>query len=199
MVLLTIAPGPDMALVTSTALARGRRAGIRTSAGISTGTIIWATLAGVGVAALLQASAEAFTVIRLVGAGYLCFLGGRALLEAITTRPEPVGDGAVENRPAGAGRPYRQGLLTNLLNPKVGLFYTTLVPQLVEPGDPIALVSVFVGLAHATIGFAWLAVLAAAVDRAGNILRRPRIRRALAGLTGAVLVAFGLRVAADPA
>jgi RhtB (resistance to homoserine/threonine) family protein len=198
MVLLTIAPGPDMALVTTTSLARGRRAAFRTSLGISTGTVIWATLSGLGVAALLQASAEAFTVVRLAGAAYLCFLGIRALRDAFTREPASNVSVATADQPVRSGRPFRQGLLTNLLNPKVGLFYTTLVPQIVDPGDPIALVSVFVGVAHATIGLAWLALLGAAVDRAGDVLRRPRIRRALAGFTGAVLVFFGLRVVADP-
>jgi len=198
MVLLTIAPGPDMALVTTTSLSRGRKAAIRTSLGISTGTMIWATLSGLGVAALLQASAEAFTVIRLAGAAYLCLLGARAILAAIHWRSEPPAEARRSPRSLGRGRSFRQGLLTNLLNPKVGLFYTTLVPQLVDPGDPIALVSVFVGLAHATIGLAWLSLLAMVVDRAGDVLRRPRIRRGLSCVTGAVLVAFGLRVVADP-
>ena len=197
MVLLTIAPGPDMALVTGTALTHGRRAAFRTTLGIATGTIVWATLAGVGVAALLQSSAEAFAVIRLAGALYLCFLGFGALLAAVRgpTEPVPDLDGAVAPR---STRPYLRGLLTNLLNPKVGLFYTTLVPQLVDPGDPVALVSIAVGVAHAVIGVAWLAGLAMVVDRAGPVLRRPRIQRALSALTGTVLVAFGVRVAADP-
>ena len=198
MILLTIAPGPDMALVTSTSLARGRRAAFRTSLGISTGTVVWATLSGLGVAALLQASAEAFTLVRLTGAVYLCFLGARAIREALTRDEAPPVATDVADRQLRLGRPYRQGLLTNLLNPKVGLFYTTLVPQIVDPGDPIAVVSIGVGIAHATIGLAWLALLGAAVDRAGDVLRRPRIRRALAGFTGAVLVFFGLRVVADP-
>jgi threonine/homoserine/homoserine lactone efflux protein len=197
MVLLTISPGPDMALVTTTSLLHGRAAAIRTSLGISTGTLIWATLAGLGVAALLAASAEAFAVIRLLGAAYLVYLGARALLEAFRG-PTPVGAVTEPVPTTAARRPYRQGLLTNLLNPKVGLFYTTLVPQLVDPGDPIALVSIAVGAAHATIGLAWLVALAVVVDRLGDVLRRPRIRRALAGATGAILVAFGLRVAVEP-
>jgi threonine/homoserine/homoserine lactone efflux protein len=197
MVLLTISPGPDMALVTTTSLLHGRAAAIRTSLGISTGTLIWATLAGLGVAALLAASAEAFAVIRLLGAAYLVYLGVRALLEAFRGRV-PDGPDLDPMPTTAARRPYRQGLLTNLLNPKVGLFYTTLVPQLVDPGDPIALVSIAVGAAHATIGLAWLAALAVVVDRLGDVLRRPRIRRALAGATGTILVAFGVRVAVEP-
>ena len=199
MLLLTIAPGPDMALVTSTSLARGRRAGIRTSLGISTGTIIWATLSGLGVAALLEASAEAFTAVRIAGAVYLCYLGTRALLEAARgTADRDAHDASEAATVSDAGRPYRHGLFTNLLNPKIGLFYTTLVPQLVVPGDPIVLVSTLVGIAHATIGLAWLVSLATVVDQAGDLLRRPRVRRSLAGLTGGILIAFGLRVAADP-
>ena len=195
MVLLTIAPGPDMALVTTTALLRGRGAAIRTALGISTGTLVWATLSGLGVAALLAASAEAYTVVRLAGAAYLGYLGIRAIVEAVRDRGGPADPDDVAQP---VGRPYRQGLFTNLLNPKVGLFYTTLVPQIVDPGDPVLLVSIAVGLAHITIGMAWLTMLAVLVDRAGDVLRRPRVRRALAGATGVVLVGFGLRVAADP-
>jgi threonine/homoserine/homoserine lactone efflux protein len=197
MVLLTIAPGPDMALVISTSLARGRRAAFRTALGISTGTLIWAALAGIGVAAVLEASAEAFTVVRLLGAAYLCYLGIRALVEAFRGGASPLD---VDPAPAAAdrARPCRQGLFTNLLNPKVGLFYTTLVPRLVDPGDPIALISILIGVCHVAIGLTWLALIAVLVDRAGDLLRRPRVRRSLAGITGGILVAFGLRVAADP-
>jgi RhtB (resistance to homoserine/threonine) family protein len=199
MVLLTIAPGPDMALVISTSLARGRRAAVRTALGISTGTLIWAALAGIGVAAILEASAEAFTVVRLLGAAYLVYLGIRALIEGFRGGASPLDDDrGPAPAPADRARPYRQGLFTNLLNPKVGLFYTTLVPQLVDPGDPIALVSILIGVCHVAIGLTWLALLAVLVDRAGDVLRRPRIRRSLAGITGGILVAFGLRVAADP-
>jgi threonine/homoserine/homoserine lactone efflux protein len=194
--LLTIAPGPDMALVTTTALTRGRAAAIRTSLGISTGTLIWAALSGLGVATILAASAEAFTVVRLAGATYLVYLGVRALADAWRGDPHDLGMSAADidiRRSA-----YRRGLVTNLLNPKVGLFYTTLVPQLVGPGDPVALASICVGLAHAAIGTTWLCLLAALVDRAAGVLQRPRIRRTIAGMTGAILIAFGLRVAAEP-
>lgn len=186
-----------MALVTSSALLRGRRAAFRTSLGIATGTMIWATLSGLGVAALLAASAEAFAIIRLAGAAYLVYLGIRAIIEA-TRGVGPSRDAGYSPTSAAAGRPYRQGLFTNLLNPKVGLFYTTLVPQLVDPGDPIALVSIAVGIAHVTIGLTWLTLVAVIVDGAGDLLRRPRVRRTLGGITGGFLVAFGLRVAADP-
>lgn len=195
MVLLTIAPGPDMALVTSTSLLHGRRAAWRTSLGISSGTLIWASLAGIGVAAVLAASSEAFTVVRIAGATYLVYLGLRALADAFRGERGTTLDATSTGQ---AIRPYRRGLATNLLNPKVGLFYTTLVPQLVDPGDPIALVSIAVGVAHATIGLIWLVGLAAAVDRIGDVLRRPRVRRALGGATAAILIGFGVRVAADP-
>lgn len=200
MVLLTLAPGPDTALVTTAALARGRGAALRTSLGICCGVVAWGVLAGLGVAAVLAASAEAFTVVRLIGAAYLVVLGVRALIDAWRGAGELGAADGDERRAARNAtlQPFRQGLLTNLLNPKVGIFYTTLVPQLVDPGDPIALVSIAMGLAHATIGLAWLTALAMLVDRAGDVLRRPRVRRLLAGATGAVLIAFGVRVALEP-
>jgi threonine/homoserine/homoserine lactone efflux protein len=201
MVLLTVSPGPDMALVMGTALRGGRGPAIRTAIGICSGVVVWAALAGIGVAALLAASAEAFNVLRLAGAAYLVYLGVRAIRAAMRADDAGVAAGALPGGP-GASRfewrsSFRRGLTSNMLNPKVGVFYTTLVPQVVDPGDPVAFVSLVLGVVHALMGIAWLAFLAAAVDRAGAVLRRPRVRRSLEATSGAVLIAFGLRVAAE--
>jgi RhtB (resistance to homoserine/threonine) family protein len=198
MVLLTVSPGPDMALVMSTALRAGRAAGVRTATGICTGVVVWSAFAGFGVAALLAASAEAFAVLRLAGAAYLVWLGVRAILGALrgALRGEVAVADPAPDAPAGGS--FRRGLTSNLLNPKVGVFYTTLVPQVVDPGDPAAFVAIVLGVAHALMGIIWLGFLAAAVDRAAGVLRRPRVRRTLEGLSGAVLIGFGVRVAAEP-
>ncbi|HSU66522.1 MAG TPA: LysE family translocator, partial [Tepidisphaeraceae bacterium] len=92
---------------------------------------------------------------------------------------------------------YRQGLLTNLLNPKVGLFYTTFLPQFVAPDDPVLLKSVLLGTIHNVMGVVWLTGYAYLVTRAGDVLRRPQIKRAIDRLTGAVLIALGLRLAVE--
>ena len=192
MVLLTIAPGPDMALVTTTALLRGRGAAIRTALGISTGTLVWATLSGLGVAALLAASAEAYTVVRLAGAAYLGYLGIWAVVEAVRDRGGPADPDDVAQP---VGRPYRQGLFTNLLNPKVGVFYVALLPQFLPAGsNPLAVGLLLAGV-HALISVVWFAALITLAFALDRRLRRPGTVRAIDGITGTTLIGFGVRLA----
>ena len=204
--LLTITPGADMAVVTRTALERGRRAAFLTTLGINTGVLAWALASAFGLAALLTASATAFTTLKLAGAAYLVWLGVQTLWQ---TRPgadrrDPQAEGPTEPGSASASMSashgwaaYRQGLLTNLLNPKVGLFYTTFLPQFVAPDDPVLLKSVLLGTIHNVMGVVWLTGYAYLVTRAGDVLRRPQIKRAIDRLTGAVLIALGLRLAVE--
>lgn len=186
--LLTVTPGPDMALVTRNAF-RGMQAVVRTSLGIVSGLLVWGAASAVGVAALLAASATAFTLLKLVGAAYLCWLGLQTLLasrrHASTAAP----------RRTRGGSAYRQGLLSNLLNPKIAVFYTTFLPQFIAPGQPVLERSLLLATLHALMGLAWLVAYGYAVHRAGALLERPRVRRALDRVTGSVLVAFGLRLA----
>ena len=167
MVLLTIAPGPDMALVISTSLARGRRAAFRTALGISTGTLIWAALAGIGVAAILEASAEAFTVVRLLGAAYLVYLGIRALLG----RDERIGGRRVEPT---LGRTYRRGVVVNVLNPKTALFFVAFLPQFVDPDGSTKAQLAILGLTFVLIALTSDLVWAVVAGTAGGVLRRSR-------------------------
>ena len=192
--LLTITPGADMAMVARSVFMGGRRAAFATTLGISAGCVIWALASAAGIAAVLAASETAYDTLRLVGAAYLVWLGVQSLLAAKR--------GYYASEPLGAaGRsgpsPFRQGLLTNLFNPKIALFYTTFLPQFIGPGDPVLLLSLAMASVHILVGLAWLSAYAWLLDRAVEAFRGSRVRRALDALTGAVLVALGFRVAAD--
>ena len=187
--LLTITPGVDMALVTRTALERGPRAARFTAAGICSGLLVWAVLSAVGVAALLATSAEVYTVLRLAGAAYLIYLGVQGLLRA-------AGPDRIE-APRTQGSPFRQGLTTNLLNPKIAVFYTTFLPQFIGPHDPVFATSLLLASIHAALSLVWLSGYGSFVARAGDLLRRGRARRALDAVSGFVLVGLGVRLALE--
>lgn len=192
--LLTVTPGADMALVTRSALAGGRRAALATTLGISLGVLAWAAASALGVAAVLAASPTAFAALQLGGAAYLVALGLQTLWRTRRAAPERAEDRDRAERRTTA---FRQGLLTNVLNPKIAVFYGTLLPQFLSPGDPALAVSLVLAGIHVALGLTWLTTYAWLVTRAGDVLRRPRARRALDRLTGTVLVALGLRIAAS--
>jgi threonine/homoserine/homoserine lactone efflux protein len=181
-----VTPGQDTALTIRNTLLGGRRSGILTAAGVSTGQAIWALATSAGIAAVLQASAPAFEAVKLAGAAYLIWLGLQTILRRSRER---------RATPPRAGTSFRQGIVSNLGNPKMAIFFTSLLPQFApEP----AFGRLFVlGLVFSAMTFSWLTGYAFAVAKAGDILRRPRIRRALDRLTGAVLIALGLRLAAE--
>jgi threonine/homoserine/homoserine lactone efflux protein len=186
-------PGQDTALTIRNTLVGGRRNGVLTAAGVSAGQACWTLAASAGVVALLRASEPAFLALRLVGAAYLVFLGVQALVSALRGRFE---NGAPVMRPHRGVRPriaFRQGLLSNLGNPKMAVFFTSLLPQFASSLVGLAAF----GLLFCTLTLVWLSAYAAVVARAGDYLRRSRVRRWIEGLTGAVLVALGLRIAAE--
>ncbi len=179
-VVVIVSPGPDFALTVRNTVARGRRAGLWTSAGVVSGQLIWACAAAGGVAALLVASRPAFLALRIVGAAYLIYLGAQSLVAALR--------GSQAHRVSGrGGSPYGQGLLSNVSNPKMAIFFTSLLPQF---GESFATL-----LAHAllfsTMTLLWLAF----VVRVGDALRIPAVRRTVDAVTGIVLVGFGSRLA----
>ena len=192
--LVTITPGVDMALVTRNVLRGGLGAGLRTSAGILSGLCVWAVLAAVGVAAVVAASATAYTALKLAGAAYLIFLGAATLWRSRGGR-SPEREHAVPV-PSFGGL-YRQGLLNNLLNPKIGVFYTTFLPQFVAPGRSVLGWTLLLAAIHIATGVVWLAFYAWLVARARAVVGRPRVRRTLDRLTGTVLVGLGIRVARE--
>lgn len=197
--LAAMVPGVDTALVTKNAIGRGTRAAVLTAAGCSTGQLFWGAASALGVAAVLAASATAYSFVKLAGAAYLIYLGVRCLVAALSKEPPTGGPGVGDGgAPDGVSRraSFSEGLVTNLLNPKTALFFTSLVPQFVSAGDPSWLFAVFTALTAAT-SFLWLGVLALLLRSAGAFLRRPGPRRALDGVMGTVLLALGARVALE--
>ena len=190
---VTISPGPDMALVARRAIVEGWRRASVTSAGILTGLLVHATAAAIGISAILVRSATAFTVLKVVGACYLVVLGILSFRSARHTAREPVEP--VVERSARSGRTsFAQGFLNNVLNPKPALFYLAFVPQFVKPGDPVVPLMAILVAIHIALGVVWLLTWAWMISRAGMFLR-PRARAWLERDTGTVLVALGLRLA----
>jgi threonine/homoserine/homoserine lactone efflux protein len=192
--LLTITPGADMAMVSRSVLIGGRREAYATTLGILAGCLVWAIVSAAGVAAVLAASETAYDALRLAGAVYLVWLGIQSLLAARRGEYRATGE---QRRGAGRTSAFRQGLLTNLFNPKIAIFYSTFLPQFIGPGDPALLLSILLASVHIGLGLVWLTGYAWLLDRAVTAFKSSRVRRTLDALTGTVLVALGLRLAAE--
>jgi len=188
---LTILPGADMALVTRNVLAVGRRRTMLTIVGICAGCMIHATASALGLSAILATSAAAFNVVKTLGAAYLVWIGVQSIHEARASTPVSA-SGAT--RHSGAG-PFLQGFLTNLLNPKVAIFYLTFLPQFISQGEPVLKKSFLLAAIHIVLGFVWLTAYAWFVDRLGAVLTRPRVKAWLERTVGALLIALGVRLA----
>lgn len=191
--LLTVTPGADMALVTRQTLAGGRRAAFYTTIGIGVGCLVHAMASAVGVSVILARSARAFDLMKLVGAAYLAYLGAGTLWKAGGTASPPSGtDGPASEK---VGRWFAQGCLTNLLNPKVALFYLTFLPQFVSPRGHVLGQTLLLGGLHVSMGLVWLTAYAAGIDRFARACSSARVKRRMERVTGAVLVALGIRLA----
>jgi RhtB (resistance to homoserine/threonine) family protein len=192
-VLLILIPGPDTAIVTKHALLAGRRGGVFAAVGVSAGLAIWTVAAAVGVAAVLRASAVAFLVLKIVGAIYLVWMGIQLLRARTAEAPAP-SEGAVSGRSV-AQKAVRQGLLSDLSNPKIAVFFTSFLPQFVH-GDSHGFASLLVlGAIFCVLTLLWLVFYGNLIGHGSTVLRRPGVRRALDRFTGVVLVAFGIRLA----
>ena len=194
-------PGPDTALTIRNALAGHRRCGVSTAAGVATGQLAWTVAASLGIAGLILASAPAFGAVRWAGAAYLIFLGVRSLWSAVR-RPGSRARRAAEqtwriSAQLTRGRAFRQGLLSNLANPKMAAFFLSLLPQFVPAGSGSLVWSLLLGAVFCLMTFTWLSAYAVVVNRIGEVLRRGRARRLLDAVAGAVLVGFGVRLAAQ--
>jgi len=197
-VLVIVTPGPDTALTIRNTLLGARPAGLATALGVSLGQASWALAASAGLAALVSASQPAFLALRLLGAAYLVCLGLQALLVAFARRPAGHAPGGSRGGHGLLPRAaFRQGILSNLGNPKMAVFFTSLLPQFVAPGGSAFAAFLLLGLLLSVLTLAWLSAYAIAVARAGDLLRRPRVRRTVEGVTGAALVALGLRLATE--
>ena len=189
--LLTISPGADMALVAKITFERGRRAALLATLGICSGLLVHATASALGLSVILATSAEAFTIVKLVGAAYLAYLGVQALRSSFR-------DHASDVRPQRRGaNPFVQGVFSNVLNPKVAVFYLTFLPQFMSPGDNVLVRSIALALAHAVMGIFWLSAYAYVLSRVSAALQGAGVRRWLERVTGGVLIALGARLALE--
>jgi threonine/homoserine/homoserine lactone efflux protein len=195
--LLVIAPGPDSLLVLRNAARGGRRAGLATAAGTVTGLLVWAAAAALGLAALVRASQIGYLAVRWAGAAYLVFLGAQLIwqrrrrrsVEEVTRRPEATNSHPLAEYLTGAG--------TNLLNPKVGIFFVSFLPVFIPRGVPVAPAAFILGSVFLTEGIVWLSVIALLGERLNVVLRRASVRRRMEQLTGLVMIGFGVRLALE--
>lgn len=192
--LLAITPGPDMAVVTKNALAHGRRGVFFTTSGIALALVIWVTATAVGLSALLRASGEVLFILKIVGALYLAYLGVRTLLDS-RARPSDLLAGVPPAAPAHAV--FRQGFLSALSNPKLGVFFVTFLPQFVLPGQAVLPRLFELGLIFAVIGWVWMNLYGLFVTRLRAVITAPRVRQWMQRVTGLVLLGFGARLALE--
>jgi threonine/homoserine/homoserine lactone efflux protein len=192
--LLTITPGLDTALVLRSALIQGKRLAIATSIGIISGAFVWGVAAAVGLAALLRASEMAFQILKWIGAGYMIFLGLRMLWTRVI-RPRPTEDEETSSLPRHWWGAWSKGLLTNLLNPKVGAFYIAVLPQFIPPGSNELLMGVLLAGVHGIETAIWFSLIIFGAHGVRRWLERPVVRRSIDGVTGTALVGFGIALA----
>jgi threonine/homoserine/homoserine lactone efflux protein len=194
---LTVTPGADTMLVIRNALGGGRRGGLATTAGICSGLFVHAALSALGLSLVLMHSAAAFHVLKIAGAGYLVWLGLQSLRSAVRGPVEPV-PGAVA--PAGgltARRYILEGLLSNVLNPKVAVFYLAFLPQFIAPTDPVFGRSLLLAGIHCAEGMLWLGALSFLLERTRRFIVKVTVRRWLDATCGAALIGLGARLALE--
>ena len=205
---IVVFPGPDTFVVLRALLSGGRRHAARTAAGVLTGLSIWVCAAALGLSAVLAASHAASLALRVVGGTYLVVIGVRALVASRrASSPEPPAAGGAPGPALGVAAPpgrrgligtgYRAGLVTDLLNPKVGVFFVTFLPGFVPHGEPVGIVSVALGALFVLETAAYFAVMVLASDRVTRLMTSRRARRRIDGLSGAVLLGFGIRLALE--
>ncbi len=199
--LATMTPGLDTALILRTAAVEGRRRAVMASLGIACGVVVWGSAAAFGLGALFRASALAYEVVRWTGAAYLVYLGVRMLMrprsEFSSASPSPKGENTATSRSSGAEW-FVRGLLTNLLNPKVGIFYVSFLPQFIprDTSNPRALMLLFAAI-HAMEAVVWFTALILATARLAPVLRRGSVVRRLDQAMGALFIGFGVRLAME--
>jgi threonine/homoserine/homoserine lactone efflux protein len=186
--LLTITPGAVTLLVVRYAGGRGARGGLAAALGIVAGTLVWGAIVALGVAALIVANPMLYDLLKWAGAIYLVWLGMQLLL------PAPVPRQGGPAPPSRLGSPFASGLLTNLLNPKVGVFYLAFLPQFIPPGVAQGPFILLLAAIHGCLGLIWFAFLIAGIDRAAPTMRSPKVANLLSKVTGILFVGFGARL-----
>jgi threonine/homoserine/homoserine lactone efflux protein len=204
--LLAMAPGPATATLLRQTIRHGRRRGVATVAGIESGVLFWAVAASAGLSALLAASTVAYDVLRVVGAVVLIGLGAQALFRSRrehedTELREQQLDGAATSTPSTAGRggwsAYRAGLVTNLANPKAGVFAISFLPQFIPRGYPVLPTGLLLAAVWVICDATWYLTLTAIVHLARRMFSRGVVRQRLEALSGVALVGFGVRLALE--
>jgi threonine/homoserine/homoserine lactone efflux protein len=195
--IVIMTPGPDTAVTVRNTLLGGRLAGILTALGITAGQSIWALATSFGIVALLVASEVLFQAVKYAGAAYLIYLGAHSLIAA--WRGSGGSSAAVRKGVPrlGPGKAFVQGLMSDLGNPKMAVFFASLLPQFATPGQGLFAELMTLGLVFSLMTFLWLAAYAFVIAKAGEVLRRPSIRRWIEGVTGTLLIALGLRIAVE--
>jgi len=197
--LLTITPGLDTALVLRTAAVEGRKRAMLAGIGICSGCLFWGAAASCGLSALLAISGFAYNVLRIVGAAYLGYLGIQLFVRAFasTSSSNAVEPVLEESKGRDDSLWFKRGLLTNLLNPKVGVFYLSFLPQFIPAGVQIWSFSILLASIHATEGLLWFLLLTNATESLSGWLRQRSVIIALDSTMGAIFIAFGLKLAFD--
>ena len=190
--ILVITPGLDTAIVLRAATVDGRSAAIAAASGVALGCLAWGAAVSLGLGALLRASEFAYSVLKLVGAAYLCFIGLKLLVKPRSS----LNSSGNWSSGSGARDSFLRGLLTNLLNPKVGVFYVTFIPQFVPIGANLSMYSFFLVSLHILLTLLWFATLIVTTSPLAKFLRQPKAVRTLDRLTGGIFLVFGVRLAA---
>lgn len=190
--ILTLTPGFDTALVLRSAAAQGWKRASVTALGVTLGCLVWGIAVGLGLGALLLASEMAYTLLKWIGAAYLLYLGVKLLLNPRTQAEEGQSAQSKEQRYLAC---FSRGLFGNLLNPKVGVFYVTFLPQFIPAGASVPLWCTVMALTHMLIGLVWNAVLIAGSQYFAAHLRRPAVLKVMDRLTGCVFIGFAAKLA----
>ena len=199
--LLTITPGLDTALVLRTAAVEGGKQALLAGVGICFGCLLWGAAASFGLSALLAVSSFAYNMLRIVGAIYLGYLGIRLFIRAFArTSSHSMAEPVLQEHKGGDGSLWlRRGLLTNLLNPKIGVFYLSFLPQFIPAGVQVWSFSILLAFIHATEGLLWFLLLTNATELLSGWLRQRRVVMVLDSAMGAIFIGFGLKLAFDKA
>ena len=192
-----VVPGPDTAIVTKNALLHGRRAALGTAFGVNAGLSVWTLACAFGVASVIESSNTAFTVLKLIGAAYLIWLGVQALLAARRGGSHAMPPDPGQRRSLTGRGGFRQGMLSDLANPKIGAFFTSVLPQFAGSGHSVLVPFLVLGGLFVLMTVVWLCGYALIAVKASELLRRPRVSAAIDRISGLILIGFGVRLALE--
>jgi threonine/homoserine/homoserine lactone efflux protein len=204
-VFIVLLPGPDTLVVLRALVRGGRRRAIQTVAGVLCGLTVWVLAAALGLSAVLRASHDGYTALRLAGAAYLLWLGVQSVRSRTvpTAGPDPAAPDPAVGEPSGRARRgllgtgYGAGLATDLLNPKVGIFFVTFLPGFIPHGYPVGPTALAFGGLFVALTAGYFAGMLALAGRVHRWMTHPIVRRRLDRITGLILIGFGVRLATE--